>query len=381
MTKFRPFLIRSYHTKPYKGTVGYRKENDLHTAEYYFENGLRKVKPYFFHFRAYAKERMLGSSVLQVFLNEYRGRSEPYYRRAIEKGWITVNHQKVTSGTIIQRQDLMSHLVHRHEPPVTDQSIDIVHQDERLLVINKPSSIQVHPGGRFRHNTVLHILRKQHGFDRLFPSNRLDIMTSGLMLIAKDPVTADQLGLQMRSRDIEKEYLCRVTGLFPKTSVCEAPIKTLSFAVSLNYVHPDGKPSTTLFERISYDGTHSLVRCKPMNGRTHQIRVHLRYLGYPIANDPIYGFDTAWSDQIIPQTPLMEPQGIIDTMVALAPYDYMDDPLVQTTLPRCQTCQVPLIQTDPDPRQLALWLHAYRYKGKDWSFETPILPSWAHTLK
>ncbi|KAI8380615.1 hypothetical protein EDC96DRAFT_550823 [Choanephora cucurbitarum] len=370
-------LTRSHHTKPsYRGTIGYRKENDLHTADYYFENGLRKVKPYFFHFRAYAKERMLGSTLLQVFLNEYRGRSEQYYRRAIDKGWITINHQKVSPDTIIKRQDLMSHLVHRHEPPVTDQSIDIVYQDERLLVVNKPGSIQVHPGGRFRHNTVLHILRKEYGFDRLFPSNRLDIMTSGLMIICKDPLTANQLGLQMRSREIEKEYLCRVSGEFPTQPVlCQAPIQTLSYAVSLNYVHPEGKPSSTLFERISYDGATSLVRCKPMNGRTHQIRVHLRYLGYPIANDPIYGFCTAWSDKIKPQQPLKETQDIIHTMIATAPYDYMDDPFNQTGLPRCQICQVPIIQADPDPQQLML--HAYRYTGKDWSFETPNLPTWA----
>lgn len=81
---------------------------------------------------------------------------------------ITVNQQNTTPDTIIKRQDLISHLVHRHEPPVTDQPIEIIHEDDRLFVINKPGSIQVHPSGRYRHNTVLHIMRKELNYDRLF---------------------------------------------------------------------------------------------------------------------------------------------------------------------------------------------------------------------
>ncbi|KAI8082684.1 pseudouridine synthase [Gilbertella persicaria] len=375
--------LRWHHVasiKPIKGTISLRKENDLHTASYYFENGLRKVKPYYFHFRAYAKERMFNSTVLQVFLNEYRGRSEQYYRFAIEKGLITVNHKKTTPDTLLKRQDLISHVVHRHEPPVTDQPIRIIYEDDQLLVINKPGSIQVHPSGRYRHNTVLHILRKEYGYDRLFPSNRLDRITSGLMLICKNPVMANDIGLQMRSGEIQKEYICRVSGEFPRERiVCREPIKTLSYTVSLNYVHPQGKSCATIFERVSYNGRTSLVRCKPLSGRTHQIRVHLRYLGYPIANDPIYSYATAWSDRMLLLSPLKETESILNTMVKTAPYDYMDDdPLNKTGLPRCDVCQVPIIQTDPQPTQLALWLHAYKYSGKQWSFETPHLPAWAN---
>ncbi|CAO3646812.1 unnamed protein product [Mucor fragilis] len=91
---FRVFVSRRLLHTANRGTQSIRKENDIHTAEYYFENGLRKVKPYNFHFRAYAKERMFGSTVLDVFMTEYRGRSENYYRYAINKGLITVNHEK-----------------------------------------------------------------------------------------------------------------------------------------------------------------------------------------------------------------------------------------------------------------------------------------------
>jgi hypothetical protein len=108
-----------------------------------------------------------------------------------------------------------------------------------------------------------------------------------------------------------------------------------------------------------------------LTGRTHQIRVHLRYLGYPIANDPIYGYSTLWTDQF------HDTQSIIDTMIATAPYDYMDDdPLNKTGFPRCSECNVPVTPNDPMEEQLALWLHAYKYAGKSWSYQAPW-PTWA----
>ncbi|KAI9485542.1 MAG: hypothetical protein EXX96DRAFT_545499 [Benjaminiella poitrasii] len=347
------------------------KKDDLETANYYFENGFRKVKPYYFHFHVYAKQRMIGLTVLDVFLNEFRGRSEQYYIYAIKKGLITIDYQPTSPDTIIKNQDLLSHTVHRHEPPITDQPIEIIHEDDRFFVINKPGNMQVHPGGRFRHNTVLHIMRKELNYNTLFPLNRLDIYTSGLMMICKSSTNASVFAQQMRSGRIEKEYLCRVTGKFPKERiVCEAPIKIISYKVSLNYVHPEGRASKTIFERISFDGNTSLVRCKPLTGRTHQIRVHLRYLGFPIANDPIYGYKTPWSSALNEN----KFETVIESMIEHAPYDYMDDdPLNKISLPRCSECNVPLIE-DPNEKN-TLWLHAYKYTGEDWSFETPNLPN------
>lgn len=301
------------------------------------------------------------------------------------------------ADTIIRHNDLITHTVHRHEPPVTDKPIEIVHEDKNLFVINKPASIQVHPSGRYRHNTVIHIMRKELNYDVLFrkfflcikshmtliiflASNRLDRITSGLMLISKNTQEADRIGKEMRSGEIQKEYVCRVSGKFPSERIiCSEPIKQLAYTVNLNYVHSEGKECRTLFERISFNGKTSIVRCKPLTGRTHQIRVHLRYLGYPIANDPIYGYSTAWSDRIIGGQGINDASKIIKTMIDTAPYDYMDDdPNNKSGLSRCQVCNVPVPQSDPIPAQLSLWLHAYKYSGKNWSYKTPTLPLWAH---
>lgn len=96
------------------------------------------------------------------------------------------------------------------------------------------------------------------------------------------------------SQQLEKEYVCRVEGGFPEEEViCEQPILVVSFKIGLCRVDPKGKECRTVFQRLSFNGKTSVVRCLPVTGRTHQIRVHLQYLGFPILNDPIYG-SSAW---------------------------------------------------------------------------------------
>lgn len=91
-------------------------------------------------------------------------------------------------------------------------------------------------------------------------------------------------------QQLEKEYVCRVHGEFPEGElICEEPILVVSFKIGLCRVDPKGKECRTVFQRLSFNGKTSVVRCLPLTGRTHQIRVHLQYLGFPILNDPIYG--------------------------------------------------------------------------------------------
>ncbi|RUO95646.1 pseudouridine synthase, partial [Jimgerdemannia flammicorona] len=178
--------------------------------------------------------RWLKRSILEVFSTEFRDRSRDYYEYAITKGLITINDRKVPTDTLIRNQDVIAHNIHRHEPPVTGHPIRIVSKEEEVVVIDKPGSVpafvaltgnqsesnfvfqpQVHPSGRYRHNTVLHILQKEHGLPKLYPVNRLDRLTSGLMLLALNSNKAQQFEQQMKGRNIRKEYVCRVLGEFP----------------------------------------------------------------------------------------------------------------------------------------------------------------------
>jgi len=175
---------------------------------------------------------------------------------------------------------------------VTSESVELLHVDEVVVVVNKPASIPVHPTGRYRHNTVLFILAKEYGLKNLYPVHRLDKLTSGLLLFARNPQRAEKIAAEIRTHtSVRKTYLARVVGEFPAAKVvCAEPILVAIDIGSreLNKVHPQGKPSETHFKRLFYDGTHSVVKCKPKTGRTHQIRVHLQHLGHPIVNDPLY---------------------------------------------------------------------------------------------
>ncbi|NXX73413.1 RUSD2 protein, partial [Spizella passerina] len=193
-----------------------------------------------------------------------------------------------------QNNDFLRNTVHRHEPPVTAQPIRILAEDEEVVVVDKPSSLPVHPCGRFRHNTVIFILGKEHGLRELHTLHRLDRMTSGVLMFAKTAAVSKRIDEQVRQRKLEKEYVCRVVGEFPEHEVvCEEPILVVSYKVGVCRVDAKGKPCQTLFQRLSYNGSSSVVRCLPRTGRTHQIRVHLQFLGHPILNDPIYNME-AW---------------------------------------------------------------------------------------
>ncbi|XP_048831093.1 RNA pseudouridylate synthase domain-containing protein 2 [Brienomyrus brachyistius] len=270
-------------------------EEHFRETTYYFEGGLRKVHPYYFDFKTYCKGRWIGKTLMEVFSSEFRAESLDYYKQAALQGRIRLNETLVDDLNItLKNNDFLRNTVHRHEPPVSSQPLEILEDNGEVLVVDKPSSLPVHPCGRFRHNTVIFILGKEFGVCGLHTVHRLDRLTSGVLLFARTLEVSKKLDQFVRDRQVEKEYVCRVTGEFPDGElVCEEPILVVSFKVGVCRVDPKGKPCRTVFQRLSWNGRSSVVRCQPLTGRTHQIRVHLQFLGYPIVNDPIYGSD-AW---------------------------------------------------------------------------------------
>ncbi|KAL9874361.1 rluA pseudouridine synthase 1 isoform 4-T9 [Glossina fuscipes fuscipes] len=263
-----------------------------HETSYYIENGLRKVYPYYFTFTTFTKGRWVGEKILDVFSREFRAHPAEEYERCIKSGTLTVNYEKVPVDYRLKHNDLLANIVHRHEVPVTSQPITIVHMDDDIVVVNKPASIPVHPCGRYRHNTVVFILAKEYNLKNLRTIHRLDRLTSGLLLFGRSPKKARQMEHQIRNRQVQKEYICRVEGNFPEGVIeCTEPIEVVSYKIGVCKVSPKGKDCTTKFQKISYNGQTSVVLCKPLTGRMHQIRVHLQYLGYPVVNDPLYNHD------------------------------------------------------------------------------------------
>ncbi|XP_026864691.2 RNA pseudouridylate synthase domain-containing protein 2 [Electrophorus electricus] len=271
--------------------------NQEHFAEtsYYFEGGLRKVYPYYFDFKTYCKGRWIGRTLFEVFTTEFRAEPLDYYKKAVKVGRIRLNEIPVNDLNItLKNNDFMRNTVHRHEPPVSGRPLEVLVDDGKVVVVDKPASLPVHPCGRYRHNTVIFILGKERGLCGLHTVHRLDRLTSGVLLFARTLEVSKKLDQMVRDRQLEKEYVCRVEGEFLDGEVvCKEPILVVSFKVGLCRVHPKGKECCTVFQKLSYNGRSSVVRCLPLTGRTHQIRVHLQFLGFPILNDPIYG-SSAW---------------------------------------------------------------------------------------
>ncbi len=311
---------------------------------------------------------------------------------AIEVGWITINGKKVSLDYILRNGDVLTHTTHRHEPPVTADEITFVKDDDKdLLIVHKPSSIPVHPTGRYRANTITEILKHEHPglFPRdaqgkmiMYHCNRLDRLTSGIVFVALSQERARLMEQALRDRVVDKEYVCRVTGEFPEGEiVCNEPLLTVNYKLALNAVSEEGKPCTTIFQRLSYNGFTSVVHCKPITGRSHQIRVHLQWLGHPIANDPLYE-NAIWAkfQGSSPATAYVARQVAAEmirqnhaTMEKQEDCEKVED---AEQVIRCADCAFP--KPDYKPWELCIWLHSYRYSSDDWSYEAP-LPEWAHS--
>ena len=124
-----------------------------------------------------------------------------------------MNGQVAGPDTVIKNGQVISHTLHRHEPPVTGHDIGIIHEDDDMLVIDKPAGVPVHSAGRYHYNSVVEILRtlrSPHFVPR--PCNRLDRLTSGVMFIGKHPKGAEAMAKKLQQRSVQKEYVARVKG-------------------------------------------------------------------------------------------------------------------------------------------------------------------------
>lgn len=170
-----------------------------------------------------------------------------------------------------------------------------------------------------------------------------------------------------------------------------------SFKLTLNTVQPDGKACSTIFERLRYEpeSNTSIVLARPVTGRTHQIRVHLQWLGHPITNDPLYHNAEIWGARNGQGGITLEAEEeLVKKLLAQTEAeDELDHALATSSLNStgaanagnggselhkaefCSICQLPS-RADPEPEKRIMYLHAWRYQAKDWAFETE-LPDWA----
>lgn len=171
--------------------------------------------------------------------------------------------------------------------------LSILYEDEDILVINKPADMPVHPSiGNYTNtlaNGVTAYLDAKGEHSPFRCINRLDRDTSGALILAKNAFSAAVLSTQMRNRQIRRTYLAVVEGITPPNGTISAPISRVDDSVierHVDFLH--GGPAVTHYERLETKNEHSLLEIHLETGRTHQIRVHMGYIGHPLPADYLY---------------------------------------------------------------------------------------------
>lgn len=222
-----------------------------------------------------------------------KGLSRTLRRRARVQDVITINGEKAKNYFPLHKGDTLE-LTFVEQPNdeilASDIDLDIKYEDEYFIIINKPRGISSQPSRKHLTDNVISAVKnyfiKQGIETNVHLVNRLDLNTSGLMIIAKDGVTH----FEFSKVKIKKQYLCEIEGFIePEEGVIDKPIDRYPAPSILRYVSDTGKPSQTFYKVLKkYDHTE-LVEVTLGTGRTHQIRVHFSSLGHPLVGDELYG--------------------------------------------------------------------------------------------
>ncbi|MBN2239049.1 MAG: RluA family pseudouridine synthase [Dehalococcoidales bacterium] len=240
---------------------------------------------------------------LDKYITEHcEGLSRTQAQKLIAEGCVRVNGNTVKAGYKVIKDDSL--IIEIPEPESSSLEaeeipLDILYEDKDLLVIDKPAGIAVHPApGHSSHTIVnallghLTLLHETTADDRPGIVHRLDKDTSGVMVVAKNIRAQENLMDQFKARTVMKQYRVLVKGhLSPSEGVIEAPVgRDPRHRQQMAVVSESrGRESVTEYTLLEYAGDYSLLEVRPVTGRTHQIRVHFKAIGYPVAGDSVYG--------------------------------------------------------------------------------------------
>lgn len=236
---------------------------------------------------SYLKQRGYSSRVLAAL------KRNPY-GITIGKKRVTVQKQLHAGDQLTVRiANKESQVANEHIPPV-EMPLSVVYEDEDVLVLNKPPHLATHPSQGNHGNTLANgvaYYMAQQGREFVFrPVHRLDKDTSGAILLGKNAHSAGVLGEDLKAKKVARSYLAVLDGTLPERSgTVDAPIARKPGSVLARQVDPGGDRAVTHYEVLAQNEQCTLVRLRLETGRTHQIRVHMAYLGAPVAGDFLYG--------------------------------------------------------------------------------------------
>ena len=243
-------------------------------------------------------QRCAGMPLIEALCNFYPGYSRDRWQSAIDTSEIMLpaatkrsfDALSVRADQVVREGQRFLQTIPDYFEPNINPDIELLYEDQAIVVINKSAPLPVHPSGRFNRNTLEGILEVAFYPEKLRPAHRLDANTTGLVVLARKHVYSQFLQSQFADGTVKKIYLATIVG-HPEWDAIDC-----DFAISKEPLHggsrlidPAGQPALTLFRVIERlrDGL-SLIEAVPVTGRTHQIRLHLAALGFPIYNDPLY---------------------------------------------------------------------------------------------
>jgi 23S rRNA pseudouridine1911/1915/1917 synthase len=228
-------------------------------------------------------------------------RALPQYSRARLKTWIESGAVQV-DGRPLRAKDrvlggeqvrIQAQLPAQRQVQAEPMPLAVVFRDRAMLVIDKPAGLVVHPGaGNLRHtlqNALLALDPRLALVPRAGMVHRLDKDTSGLLVIARTPETHTVLSAALAARQVTREYLALCSGVMTGGGTIDEPIGRHRTLRTRMAVRGDGREAITHYRIERRFRAHTLVRVSLQTGRTHQIRVHLAHIGYPLVGDPVYG--------------------------------------------------------------------------------------------
>ena len=255
------------------------------------------VEPYEHTHRFRPKPHEVGLTTTEVFSKRFPFRSESDWKNKQLDGHLGVNNQTTSTEYAIKQNDELFHRNIGVVEPSVPAEIRILDQNEHFLWVDKPAPLPMHSGGRYHRNTVVSILEKR-GIGPLFIVHRLDAVTSGVILLARSESAATHVTQLVSDQKMLKSYEAIVRGNPPQSEheVSMGIKRDRGFLFSCSNDR-DAKEATTQFTVTHQGDGWAHVKCIPITGRTHQIRLHLAHWGYPIWDDTMYNGSVFGNDR------------------------------------------------------------------------------------
>lgn len=241
-----------------------------------------------------------------IRIDKYITDQYPQWSRSLIQQWIKEGNIEVNGGPVKSNYKIaVGDEIQITEPDPVPLNIeaeaidlDIIYEDSDVLVVNKPRGMVVHPAPGNYSGTLVNALMAHckdlsgiNGVMRPGIVHRIDKDTSGLLMVAKNDLAHEHLVEQLKNKETKRRYLAIVNGVMPHDKgTIDAPIgRNPEDRQSMIVTDKNSKEAVTHFQVMERFTNHTLVSCELETGRTHQIRVHMRYIGFPIINDPKYG--------------------------------------------------------------------------------------------